>query len=159
MSEIPIIAEWNKQGFEWHYIFSPHIGVQTIPASSSIRLPKEGHIFNNPEGIVIYGSAIFDHPLCGAKMRADYGMDTKIFFVIQTILLGGLTDQEWGSAFVRVPPQTPPGYYALIVHSSKIWHNFLTLDLINVDSVPHNCLGFAYLLAVRGTKKIIPMEE
>lgn len=155
-AKYPAIEEWERLGLKWLYIWNPKFTVLTIPARGQVQVPYEGYAYKYPEGIIIFYSAAFDHPSCGVRFQWHPECDSGNLFTVTNILIGGMTRPE-ELAYGIAPPDSP--WYSIRVCSAWKWEQWLNLYVINTDSVPHRCFGFAYMLAVlqEPRKKPLPI--
>lgn len=144
-AKYPAIEEWERLGLKWMYIWNPKVAITTITARGQVQIPYEGYAYKYPEGVFIFGSGAFDHPSCGVRAEWAPNFDSGDLFTVQNLALGGITRPE-EFIYVNMPPHSP--WYSVRVCASWKWEQWLNLYLINTDSVPHRCLGFAYMLAV-----------
>lgn len=144
-AEIPVIADWIRQGLRWHNIYAPVIRPITLQPNEMLQIPSRGRTFNFPEGVLIWFSAGFDSPKCGARLESYPSLDTGTLITIENMVAGGMDIPEV-IIYTRVPPNS--SLYYLRVVGKWVFEKWLRLYIFNTDSVPHTCLGYAYHLAV-----------
>ena len=143
---LPQINDWDREGLEWQYIDQSIIRPFELMAKSQIQLPTEKYTFKYPEGVLIHFSGGFDHPTCGIRIESDPNFDTKDFFTVNTLALGGGRPEILAHA--TVPPATPPGFYGVRILSPWVWKKWLRIYLFNPDSISHRTLGHSYHMVV-----------
>ena len=158
----PLITDWMRLGLKWKYVWFPKVGPFTIPAGGQVQLPSQDYTFSAPEGILLTFYATFDHPNCGIRLECSPNLDTGDLFTAQLLLAGGISGQPF---YITVfgPPATPPGIYAIMESKEWPWKEWMRLYVINNDSVPHTCLGYAYTIATldepRPDDRIVPLKD
>jgi len=158
----PLITDWMRLGLKWKYIWYPKMGPFTIPARGQVQLPSQDYTFTAPEGVAITFNGLFDHPNCGIRLECSPNLDTSDLFTVQQFLSLGLNALPfYVTAFA--PPATPPGIYVIMQSKEWAWKEWARLYVINNDSVPHTCLGFAYFIAIldepRPDERLVPLRD
>jgi len=158
----PLITDWMRLGLKWKYIWFPKMAPFTIPARGQVQLPSQDYTFTAPEGVVITFNGVFDHPHCGIRFECSPNLDTgDLFTVLNMTFFGNANMPFYITALI--PPATPPGVYSIILSKEWGWKEWTRLYVINNDSVPHTCLGFAYLIAIldepRPDDRLVPLRD
>ena len=151
-SPFPLLTDWLQDGRKWKYVFSPNFSSKNIPAGGELRLPYQNHVYTHEEMVIMVMGAAFDNALCGIKIKTDPNFDSGTIFTVFNMAFGGITLPET-LIYVRLPPDTAPGVFAMRIPSFWLCMNSLELSLINTDTVAHNSLGVAYILAVTDDKR------
>lgn len=146
---LPIVDRWEKEGYSWKYVWAPTMQPFQIPADSEVVIPSQDYVYRAKEGVIAWFAAGFDHPACGFTWRADPNLDLKSYFTIANLLLAGISRPE-PLIFVMVPPLTP--FYAIRVVSPWKWEGSFQVSVINLDTVPHTCIGYGYHMLISDDK-------
>ena len=148
-----IIRKWKDFGLSWKYINAPTNSALPIPAGAAIQLPGQNAEYRFSEGVLLRGKALFDHPTCGVQFKTEPFLDPGVQLTVQNALLGGETVPKTGF-YARVPPNTPPGTFALYIESI-FWERAATFFAFNTDTVVHNCLYATFEMAVLTESPVI----
>jgi len=152
----PLINSWIEQGLEWVWFWRPVQRPFAIPANGQIQVPSEAYTFKAPEGTLLTFNGLFDHPSCGIRLECHPELDTGVVFTIANMLGAGFYNIPMYIT-AMIPPQTPAGIYAVNQQKEWPWTEWARLYLINTDSIPHTCTGYAYTMAL--LKKPRPVQK
>jgi len=151
-----------RLGLKWKYIWFPKMAPFTIPDGGQVQLPSQDYTFSAPEGIGLTFGAVFDHPNCGIRFECHPNLDTGTEFTVARISMLGTLNQPWFLSAL-VPPATLPGQYMILQYKEWAWKEWMRLYVINADTVPHTCIGFAYTIATldepRPDDRLVPLKD
>lgn len=162
ISASPLIVDWIKNGLKWQYRLQPKRGPFTIPPNGIWSVPEEPYIFTAPEGVLLYFGALFHSPLCGVRFECANGLDTEDNFTVDAAaFLGAANTPFFVSATMH--PKISSGLFTVLNSREIPWTDWARLSLINLDSNPQICVGYAYMMATlskpRPSDSIIPLQS
>ncbi len=152
----PLITSWIEQGLKWRWYWRPTQSPFTIPANGQVQIPSSDYIFKAPEGTLLTLNGVFDHPKCGIRADTHDELDTGFVFTVENMTLVGLYNTPMYITSM-IPPRTLPGVYTISQSKEWPWTDWARLYMINSDSVPHTCTGYAYTMAM--LKEPRPAQE
>lgn len=135
---LTIIGRWKDFGLKWKYLFVPVASPLPIPAGAALLLPGQNVEYRFPQGLLLRGKVLFDHPLCGIQFKTEPNLDPGVYLTVQNALLAGENVPKSG-IYARAPPDTQPGTFALFIES-LFWQDLAKFYVLNNDTVVHNVL-------------------
>jgi len=162
ISASPLITDWIIHGLEFQYHLQPKRGPFIIPPNGIIQVPSDQYTFKASEGALLYFGALFHSPLCGVRFECSNGLDTENNFTVDSVsFLGAANTPFFVSATIH--PKISAGLFSILNSREILWTNWARLSLINLDSIPQTCIGYAYMMATlskpRPTDTIIPLQS
>lgn len=146
---LPTVDRWEKEGYDWKYVWAPRMEPFVIPASGQVTVPSQDYVYKAKEGVIVWFAAGFDHPACGFTWRAGPNLDLKSFFTVANLVMGGMVLPET-LIYALVPPRAIA--YGIRVISPWEWEDSFQVNLINVDTIPHTCIGYGYHMLISDDK-------